>query len=178
MTTVRVHSKKKYPCQRSLSPTRLVNTSRFWLTGTDTATRTVVAGHGNSEHRLLGTFELEALGRSVLEAFRGTSHGGFVNDLHADGCMRADCGDRSASPHSRLRRLVMTSRLRLTAHLPHCTQASGFQLGMLRARSRFSYLVVAVGNTPSQGILETGRSSPLPLMISAVTSFTNFGASP
>jgi hypothetical protein len=82
--------------------------------------------------------------------------------------MRADCGDRSASPHSRLRRLVMTSRLRLTAHLPHCTQASGFQLGMLRARSRFSYLLVAVGNTPSQGILETGSSSPLPLMISAV----------
>ena len=59
-------------------------------------------------------------------------------------------------------------RLRLTAHLPHCTQTSGFQDGMLRARSRFSYLVVAVGSTPSQGFLETGRSSPLPLMISAV----------
>ena len=135
---------------------------------TDAATRTVVAGHGNREHRLFGAFQLEALGRGVLEAFRSVLHCGFVNDLHADGCMRADCGDRSASPHSRLRRLVMTSRLRLTAHLPHCTQASGFQLGMFRARSRFSYLVVAVGNTPSQGILETGRSSPLPLMISAV----------
>ena len=88
MTTVRIHSKKKDSCQRSLSPTRLVNTSRFWLTGTDAATRTVVAGHGDCEYRLLGTFELEALGRRKFEAFRSVLHGGFVNNLHADGCMR------------------------------------------------------------------------------------------
>ena len=63
---------------------------------TNAATRTVVAGHGNSEHRLVGTFELEALGRGVLEAFRSVLHGGFVNDLHADGCMRADHGALAA----------------------------------------------------------------------------------
>ena len=57
---------------------------------TNAATRTVVAGHGNRKYRLVGTFELEALGRSELEAFRSVLHGSFVHNLHADGCMRAD----------------------------------------------------------------------------------------
>lgn len=63
---------------------------------TDAATCTVVAGHGNREHRLVGTFELEALGRGELEAFRSVLHGSFVHNLHADGCMRADHGALAA----------------------------------------------------------------------------------
>ena len=41
---------------------------------------------------------------------------------------------------------------------------------------RFSYWVVPEGYEPSTGSAETGRSSPRPMSILAVTSRTNFGA--
>ena len=42
---------------------------------------------------------------------------------------------------------------------------------------RFSYWVVAVGQTPSAGMRLTGRLSPLSAMSTAVTFCTNSGAS-
>ena len=57
-------------------------------------------------------------------------------------------------------------------------QISGSQTGMWTAMFLFSYWVVPVGQVPSSGIAETGRESPWPEMILAVTSRTNSGASP
>ena len=61
-------------------------------------------------------------------------------------------------------------------HLPHWMQVSGSQTGISSAMLRFSYCAVAVGKVPSTGIALTGRSSPRPPMISAVTFWTNSGA--
>ncbi len=41
---------------------------------------------------------------------------------------------------------------------------------------RFSQRVVAEGNVPSTGILETGSPSPSPTMMGAMTSLTKSGA--
>src|SRR5436190_16937135 len=62
------------------------------------------------------------------------------------------------------------------AHLAHWMQISGSQAGISRAILRFSHCAVAVGKVPSQGIALTGRPSPNPEMIWAVTSCTNLGA--
>ena len=48
---------------------------------------------------------------------------------------------------------------------------------MLTAILRFSYCVVAVGKVPSTGMAETGRSLPLPAIMTPVTFWTNSGAS-
>src|SRR6266568_1819176 len=60
--------------------------------------------------------------------------------------------------------------------IAHWMQRLLSQTGMSTAMLRFSYCEVAVGNVPSIGIAETGRSSPKPAMILPVTSWTNCGA--
>jgi hypothetical protein len=62
-------------------------------------------------------------------------------------------------------------------HLAHWMHTSGSQTGISSATLRFSHWVVAVGQTPSSGMALTGRDSPLPAMIFAVTFRTNSGAS-
>ena len=63
-----------------------------------------------------------------------------------------------------------------SAHLPHWMQTAESQTGISSARLRFSHCVVAEGQVPSTGKAETGRLSPLPAMICAVTSLRNAGA--
>ena len=63
------------------------------------------------------------------------------------------------------------------AQLPHWMQMSGLQTGTMSEMFRFSHREVPEGYVPSAGIALTGRSSPRPAIITAVTSFTNGGAS-
>ena len=61
--------------------------------------------------------------------------------------------------------------------LRHWMHVAGFHTGMWVAMLRFSHCVVAVGQVPSSGIMETGMSLPRWAMSSAVTFWTNSGAS-
>ena len=56
-------------------------------------------------------------------------------------------------------------------------QIAGSQTGISAARLRFSHRVVPVGQVPSTGKAETGRRSPWPAIITAVTRWTKSGAS-
>src|SRR5512142_847112 len=62
-------------------------------------------------------------------------------------------------------------------HMPHWRHSSGCQIGTLTAMLRFSYWVVPTGNRPSTGNLLTGTESPRMAINSAVTVWTNSGAS-
>lgn len=64
-----------------------------------------------------------------------------------------------------------------SAHLAQSMQMSGSQMGISWAIDRFSHLAVPVGNVPSTGSADTGRRSPWPAIIIAVTFFTKSGAS-
>ena len=64
-----------------------------------------------------------------------------------------------------------------SAHLLHWMQTAGSQTGISVAMLRFSHCAVAVGHVPSTGKAETGRRSPWPASMSAVTFCTNPGAS-
>src|SRR5512133_1325074 len=64
----------------------------------------------------------------------------------------------------------------MSAHLLHWMQRLGSHTGISSAMDRFSHLDVPVGQVPSSGNAETGRRSPLPASMSAVTRFTNSGA--
>ncbi len=55
-------------------------------------------------------------------------------------------------------------------------QIVGSQIGISRAIDRRSHWAVSVGNVPSTGSAETGRKSPSPASIIAVTFCTNAGA--
>ncbi len=61
--------------------------------------------------------------------------------------------------------------------VPHWMHSSSSQIGTLSATLRRSQRVVAEGKVPSTGILETGRESPSPTMMVAMTSFMNSGDS-
>ncbi len=56
-------------------------------------------------------------------------------------------------------------------------QTAGSHSGTNAATLRFSHCVVAVGQVPSAGMAETGKSLPFCAIIFAVTSLTNAGAS-
>ena len=58
----------------------------------------------------------------------------------------------------------------------HWVQSSSFQMGISSAILRFSQRVVPIGQVPSGGSAETGRASPSPASIAAVTVFTKSGA--
>src|SRR6185369_2253160 len=62
-------------------------------------------------------------------------------------------------------------------HLPHSIHKSGSQTGTSCAMFRFSQRVVPTGYVPSAGKALTGKLSPRPALISAVTLRTNSGAS-
>src|SRR5512138_2225326 len=64
----------------------------------------------------------------------------------------------------------------MSAHLLHWMQRLGSQVGISSAMERFSHFEVPVGQVPSSGNAETGRRSPLPASMSAVTRFTKSGA--
>ena len=64
----------------------------------------------------------------------------------------------------------------MSAHLLHWMQSDGSQTGISSAMERFSHFDVPVGQVPSTGNAETGRRSPLPASMSAVTRFTKSGA--
>src|SRR5512138_712084 len=64
----------------------------------------------------------------------------------------------------------------MSAHLLHWMQRLGSQTGISSAIDRFSHFEVPVGQVPSIGNAETGRRSPLPASMSAVTRFTKSGA--
>ena len=70
----------------------------------------------------------------------------------------------------------MTACGHTNEHVPHWMHSCSSQIGTLRATLRFSQRVVAEGKVPSIGILETGRLSPSPTMMVAMTSLTNSGA--
>ncbi len=61
-------------------------------------------------------------------------------------------------------------------HCPHWMHRSGSQIGTCSAMLRFSYFVVPVGKVPSIGIALTGKVSPRPSIMTAVTLRTNSGA--
>ena len=63
------------------------------------------------------------------------------------------------------------------AHLAQSMQISGSQIGISCAIERFSHFAVSVGKVPSTGSAETGRRSPRPASIMAVTRWTKSGAS-
>src|SRR5574344_2202756 len=65
----------------------------------------------------------------------------------------------------------------MSEHWPHWMQTEGSHCGMNAATLRFSHCVVAVGQVPSSGMAETGRSLPFCSIILAVTSWMNLGAS-
>ena len=58
----------------------------------------------------------------------------------------------------------------------HWVHSSSFQMGIASAMLRFSQRVVPIGQVPSGGSAETGRASPRPASIAAVTVFTKSGA--
>src|SRR4051812_43013675 len=62
------------------------------------------------------------------------------------------------------------------AHLLHWMHTFGSQIGTASAMRRFSHFVVPDGQVPSTGNAETGRRSPLPAIITAVTRWTKSGA--
>ena len=62
-------------------------------------------------------------------------------------------------------------------HLPHWMQMASSHTGISCAMLRFSHFAVPVGKVPSTGSALTGRLSPKPAIILAVTSCTNGGAS-
>ena len=62
------------------------------------------------------------------------------------------------------------------AHLPHWMQTSGSHTGISSAMLRFSHFAVPVGYVPSTGSALTGKLSPWPAIMRAVTSRTNCGA--
>src|SRR5512141_1548947 len=62
-------------------------------------------------------------------------------------------------------------------HLLHWMQSDGSHTGISSAMFRFSYLLVPDGHVPSGGKAETGRASPCPAMMVAVTRRTKSGAS-
>src|SRR5512138_412562 len=64
----------------------------------------------------------------------------------------------------------------MSAHLLHWMQRLGSHVGISSAMERFSHFDVPVGQVPSSGNAETGRRSPFPASMSAVTRFTNSGA--
>ncbi len=64
-----------------------------------------------------------------------------------------------------------------SAHLAQSMQIDGSQIGISCAMLRFSQRAVSVGNVPSTGSADTGRRSPWPAIIFAVTRCTNSGAS-
>src|SRR5512138_2390952 len=64
----------------------------------------------------------------------------------------------------------------MSAHLLHWMQSDGCHTGISRAIERFSHFEVPVGQVPSTGNAETGRRSPWPASMSAVTRFTKSGA--
>ena len=63
------------------------------------------------------------------------------------------------------------------AHFAQSMQIAGSQIGISRAIERFSHRAVSVGNVPSTGSALTGRRSPSPAIIAAVTRWTKSGAS-
>ncbi len=63
-----------------------------------------------------------------------------------------------------------------SGQMPHCVQTASSQIGISWAMLRFSHCVVPVGNVPSTGSADTGRRSPLPSSIIAVTRCTKSGA--
>ncbi|SAJ33950.1 Uncharacterised protein [Enterobacter cloacae] len=58
----------------------------------------------------------------------------------------------------------------------HWVHSSSFQMGIASAMLRFSQRVVPIGQVPSGGSAETGRVSPSPASIAAVTVLTKSGA--
>ena len=58
----------------------------------------------------------------------------------------------------------------------HWVHSSSFQMGIASAILRFSQRVVPTGQVPSGGSAETGRASPSPASIAAVTVLTKSGA--
>ena len=58
----------------------------------------------------------------------------------------------------------------------HWVHRSSFQMGISSAMLRFSHRVVPIGQVPSGGRAETGRASPSPASIAAVTVLTKSGA--
>ena len=63
-----------------------------------------------------------------------------------------------------------------SAHLAQSMQIDSSQIGISRAIERFSNRAVPVGNVPSTGSALTGRRSPWPAIIAAVTRCTKSGA--
>src|SRR5680860_52432 len=61
-------------------------------------------------------------------------------------------------------------------HFAHWMHTAGSQIGISRAMLRFSHWAVPVGQVPSTGKALTGRSSPRPAIMAAVTSWTKAGA--
>src|SRR5215207_6186830 len=61
-------------------------------------------------------------------------------------------------------------------HVPHWMQVSGSQTATRSEIRLFSYAVVPVGKVPSTGSALTGRSSPRPAIMTAVTVRTKSGA--
>ncbi len=70
----------------------------------------------------------------------------------------------------------MTLCGQIMAHLPHWMQTSGSHTGISAAMLRFSHFAVPVGYVPSAGSALTGKLSPSPAIIGAVTSCTKRGA--
>jgi hypothetical protein len=64
-----------------------------------------------------------------------------------------------------------------STHLPHWMHSPSSQTGISRAMLRFSQRVVPLGKVPSGGRALTGRESPAPAIIRAVSRWTSSGAS-
>jgi len=63
------------------------------------------------------------------------------------------------------------------AHFAQSMQIAGSHTGISRAMLRFSHRAVSVGKVPSTGSALTGRRSPSPAIMAAVTRWTKSGAS-